>query len=348
MHDDARHRASRADGRAARTPRAGRRRRAHAPARRARLPAPRDHRRRRRRAAARPTRTATCSSCATARSTTTPPSGTPDGPRPPLPDAQRRRGAPAPLRGARPRLRGRARRHVRLRLWDARAGRLVLARDRLGEKPLYYAVAERQPSVRVGAEGAPRDRPRRREPTGRRSPRTSAPATCRAGERVCRGSPSCRRAAGWCSRARASASIATGRWRRCCAAPALALEPADAAAASCAPSLDARGRAALMSDVPLGVFLSGGLDSTAVAALARPHVDGARDLRARLRRARLRRARLRRARGARARHAPSHPHDHAGALPRGRADARAVCSTSRSPIRRSCRPFCSPAWRART
>src|SRR5205823_5427960 len=57
------------------------------------------------------------------------------------------------------------------------------------------------------------------------------------------------------------------------AAPALALD-LDAAAETLRAHLERAVRAALVSDVPLGIFLSGGLDSTAIAALARPAVDG--------------------------------------------------------------------------
>src|SRR5262249_60241567 len=57
-----------------------------------------------------------------------------------------------------------------------------------------------------------------------------------------------------------------------CAAPALELELPEAAKQIHAELAHAV-RAALMSDVPLGVFLSGGLDSAAIVALARPQVD---------------------------------------------------------------------------
>ena len=59
-------------------------------------------------------------------------------------------------------------------------------------------------------------------------------------------------------------------------APLLA-EPAldislDTAAQRLRAALERSVIAALTSDVPVGVFLSGGLDSTAITALARPHV----------------------------------------------------------------------------
>ena len=41
----------------------------------------------------------------------------------------------------------------RSRSGTAAAGRLVLARDRLGKKPLYWRLADRPPDLRVGAEG---------------------------------------------------------------------------------------------------------------------------------------------------------------------------------------------------
>ena len=48
-------------------------------------------------------------------------------------------------------------------VWDERARRAVLARDRLGVKPLYYARARRAARLRVGAEEPPRERSRRAE-----------------------------------------------------------------------------------------------------------------------------------------------------------------------------------------
>ena len=55
---------------------------------------------------------------------------------------ERHRDDPAPLRGGGRALRRAAARHVRLRPLGPGRGRLLLARDRLGIKPLYYAVTD--------------------------------------------------------------------------------------------------------------------------------------------------------------------------------------------------------------
>ena len=81
--------------------------------------------------------------------------------RPSLPTRQRHRDDRAPLRGARRRrcVRSRCAACSPSRSGTRAAAQLLLARDRLGIKPLYYAHVDGGLVVRVGAEGAPRSCP---------------------------------------------------------------------------------------------------------------------------------------------------------------------------------------------
>jgi asparagine synthase (glutamine-hydrolysing) len=154
-----------------------------------------------------------------------------------------------------------------LAVWDARRGRLLLARDRLGEKPLYHAASDG--AFLFASE------PKALLATGRvdREPDWSAIAGYLR--------------TGWVHSPR-SAFAAIGRlppggrlvlegersqveryWQ---SGPFLADAPADLgleeAAVQLRAHLERAVHAALVSDVPIGIFLSGGLDSTAIAAIA--------------------------------------------------------------------------------
>ncbi|MFT8245520.1 asparagine synthase (glutamine-hydrolyzing) [Roseomonas sp. BN140053] len=151
-------------------------------------------------------------------------------------------------------------------VWDRQRGELLLARDRLGEKPLYYtwlpdgrfAFA----SEMAGLLALP-ELPRRIDPAAVDDflalGYVPDPGTIYAGIH--------RLPAGHFLLLRRGE---TGRpaprryWRPPTAAAAA---PADAPA-ELARRLDAAVRAQLMADVPLGAFLSGGVDSSAVTALA--------------------------------------------------------------------------------
>jgi asparagine synthase (glutamine-hydrolysing) len=159
-----------------------------------------------------------------------------------------------------------------LALWDAERQRLVLARDRLGEKPLFHTFtpdglwfASEPKSLREVIAGAEPDWDaislylrRGWIPT----PRTAYAGVAQlppGGRLVLEGE-----------------RVQEDRYWQ--VAPLLAERPLDldldTAAHVLRAHLERSVTATLMtSDVPVGVFLSGGLDSTAVAALARPHVD---------------------------------------------------------------------------
>jgi asparagine synthase (glutamine-hydrolysing) len=157
-------------------------------------------------------------------------------------------------------------------LWDTVRRRLLLARDRLGIKPLYYAVADGQLmfASEIKALIAGGLRPRFNQavlPEFLANRYVAGTDTFFAGVR--------KLAPGHVLSWSAGAGLATRRYWRI-PAPAAA-DPGTSLAGEAATlreSLGAAVRRHLMSDVPLGVFLSGGLDSSALAALAARQVAG--------------------------------------------------------------------------
>src|SRR5438067_2946686 len=155
-----------------------------------------------------------------------------------------------------------------LALWDARRGRLVLARDRMGEKPLYHATTAAgflfasEPKALLASGHAGREPDWAALAAYLRTGYVPNPASAFAaiqkvppgGRLVLEGE-----------------AARTGRYWE--VAPFLAAPPLplglDDAATELRAHLVRAVRAALVSDVPLGVFLSGGLDSTAITAVTR-------------------------------------------------------------------------------
>jgi len=155
-------------------------------------------------------------------------------------------------------------------IWDARRGRLFLARDRLGIKPLYYARREREflfasEIKALLASGAVR-------PIMNRAVLPEFLATrFVAGDEtffrgVCKLLPG--RTLSW--------SREDGFSERRYWSPPAEIDASDASleerAAELAGRLEDAVRSHLVSDVPVGLFLSGGLDSSGLAALMAPMV----------------------------------------------------------------------------
>jgi asparagine synthase (glutamine-hydrolysing) len=150
---------------------------------------------------------------------------------------------------------------------DARRGRLLLARDRFGEKPLFYA--DRGGELAFASEltallaGAPMDRDL--EPSAVDAyfvhGYVPGPGTVLRGVQQLPPAHLLR----WESSTRRSA---VERYWRTPEVAAEAVESRDALVEEIGELLEASIRSRMISDVPLGVFLSGGVDSTLIAALA--------------------------------------------------------------------------------
>jgi asparagine synthase (glutamine-hydrolysing) len=169
-------------------------------------------------------------------------------------------------------------------LWDARSKKLVLARDRLGKKPLYYALGLAGGWVGALADPSAAPIPASRVVFGSElralvahgaMPRTIDPAAVAqylAMEYV----PSPRSIFAFARKLPAghlAVLDARGfRLRRYWEIPVPGTGPAPAdAGRELLDLLDKAVARRLVADVPVGVFLSGGVDSTAIAALAVRH-----------------------------------------------------------------------------
>src|SRR5262245_26538470 len=163
-----------------------------------------------------------------------------------------------------------------LALWDARARRLVLARDRMGEKPLYYATTAA--GLLFASE------PKAILASGLVDRTADTLAVCgflRTGYVAAPRSPFAHISAllpGTRLVVEGESARVEPFWK---VAPFLAETPLaldlESAARELRRQLVRSVEAALVSDVPVGVFLSGGLDSAAVAAIARSRVGSSLD-----------------------------------------------------------------------
>jgi asparagine synthase (glutamine-hydrolysing) len=158
-------------------------------------------------------------------------------------------------------------------LWDAARGELVLARDRLGEKPLHTALLPdgtltfaSEPAALLTLPGLSRALDPLAVDDYLALGYVPDPATIFAAIR--------RLPAAHALLLRRGESAAAAQPRRYWSPPrAASAAPADAPAELRA-RLQTAVRAQLMADVPLGAFLSGGVDSSAIVALAAGAVTG--------------------------------------------------------------------------
>jgi len=167
-------------------------------------------------------------------------------------------------------------------LWDRRREKLLLARDRLGIKPLYYAIVgdellfASEIKAILNASPAP---PRLNKAA---LPEYLATRTIAGEETFFEGVK--KLLPGRAMTVSPREGVRQWRWWR----PPEPRGPHDATpgnggsagekkeplAAEIRRTLSAAARSHLMSDVPVGLLLSGGLDSSALGALAAPHVSG--------------------------------------------------------------------------
>lgn len=155
-------------------------------------------------------------------------------------------------------------------IWDARAERLLLARDRMGEKPLFWA-----PLPGGGLAFASELRALRRYPGLDAAVDPAALARylvyeyVPAPRSICRGIH--KLAAGQCLVAQPGRAPQVHHYWELPLAPEPVggrLRQLEIAAADVSAALRRSIEARLVADVPLGVFLSGGLDSSLVTAMA--------------------------------------------------------------------------------
>ncbi|OLC56046.1 MAG: asparagine synthase (glutamine-hydrolyzing) [Acidobacteria bacterium 13_1_40CM_4_69_4] len=157
-------------------------------------------------------------------------------------------------------------------LWDRREGRLLLARDRLGIKPLYYACSDRELLFASEIKAILAAGPLRAVLNDAVLPEFLATRFVAGEETFFRGVRKLLpgRTLGWSLRR----GFRQRRYWHLPAASAASPSTLREEAAIVRGRLEEAVRVHLMSDVPLGLFLSGGIDSTGIAALAARMVDG--------------------------------------------------------------------------
>jgi asparagine synthase (glutamine-hydrolysing) len=161
-----------------------------------------------------------------------------------------------------------------LALWDAASRRLLLARDRFGIKPLYHAEQDGVLSFASELSALTRrpgfDRTLDLDALNAFLALNSIPAPLSVYARAHKLGAGHRLV--W----EAGGAVRIERWARPrpVAADAIRHEPAGALAAELRERLSDAVRAHLVADVPVGVLLSGGVDSGALTALAARHTAG--------------------------------------------------------------------------